>query len=126
MWAYSDCGELELGFIPASDHGLPLPLSLVTTKGGGAYRKPRSPVKSQSALRPFGRANWLFRWETDQDGRGLTRHRGNPGRPEAATEGLEVEVGERVSSRHLVLSSSPVWLPGQDESGHWEERVSMV
>jgi hypothetical protein len=36
---------------------------------------------------------------------------------------LDIEVGGRVSPRHLVLSSSPVWFPIKGESGHWEERV---
>lgn len=52
--------------------------------------------------------------------------RPSPGRPRLATEGLEVEVGGRVSPRHLVLSSSLVWLPKTGESGHWKERLSLA
>ncbi len=40
----------------------------------------------------------------------ICRH--SPGRQQRRTERLEVEVGERVAPRHLVLSLSPVRLPG--------------
>jgi len=93
---------------------------------GAAYRKPRSPVKSQSALRPCGWAIWQFRWETNQDGRGLTRHRGRYGVRNLQQRGLEVEVGERVSPKYLGLRSSPAWLLGQDKTGHWEKRIPLA
>ncbi len=50
--------------------------------------------------------------------------RPSPRRPQSATEGLEIEVGERVSPRHLVLISSSARLPRQGESGHWREPLS--
>ena len=50
MWANSDCDEFDLGFIPGKNHAPPLPISLGTAEVGGAYRKPSSSVKSQSAL----------------------------------------------------------------------------
>jgi len=51
MWAYSGWDELDLGFNPGQSHAPPLSISLGTAEVGGAYRKPGSPVKSQSALR---------------------------------------------------------------------------
>jgi len=46
MCAYSDRCELDLGFIPGTDHGIPPPFSLGTAEVGGAYRTPESPVKA--------------------------------------------------------------------------------
>jgi len=48
--------------------------------------------------------------------------RPSPWRPQPATEGLEVDIGERVSPRHLVLSSSPVWLPKRGERARATKR----
>ena len=31
-----------------------------------------------------------------------------------------------VLPRHLVLSSSPVWLPYKGKSGHWKDRVLLL
>ena len=125
MWAYSDCGELDLGFIPGKNHAPPLPFSLGTAEVGGAYRKPGSSVKSQSALLCVGKASSLLRWETDEDGSGLKRHRGKARRPQPAIEGREFAVGVRVSPRHLVLNSPPVRLPMGGKSRHWEERIGL-
>ena len=39
---------------------------------------------------------------------------------------LEVEFAERDSGKHLVLSSNPVRLLGDGESGHWASRESLL
>ena len=52
MWAYFEYRELDLGFIPGKYHAPPS-ISVGTAEVGGAYRKPRSSVKSQSALLTF-------------------------------------------------------------------------
>jgi hypothetical protein len=126
MWAYSDCGELDLGFIPGKNHAPPSSSPWEPPRWAEPTPSPAVLSRASRLFRPFGRANWLFRWECDQDGKGLTGHQGKAGRPRPATEGLEVEVGRRVWLRLLVLSSSPVWLPGQGKSGHWQERVAGV
>ena len=51
MWAYSGWDELDLGFNPGQSHAPPLSISLGTAEVSAGYRKPRSPVKRQSALR---------------------------------------------------------------------------
>jgi len=49
-----------------------------------------------------------------------------PGRPKPATEGLEVEVGGRVSPRQPALSSGPFWLPELGEFGGRKKKVSLI
>jgi hypothetical protein len=92
---------------------------------GGAYRKPGSPVKSQSALPAVWRGQLAVPMRDRPGRQGAYKASGEARRPQAATQGLEVEVGGRVSPRYLALSSSPVWLPNEGESGHWEESLSL-
>jgi len=126
MGTYSDCGELDLGIIPGKKHAPPSPSPWEPPRWAEPTAIPAVLSSASRLFRLFGRPDWLFQRETDPDGRGLVRPRGKARRPRHATEGLEGEVGERVSPRNLVLRSSPVWLPGQGESGHWEDKLSLA
>jgi len=126
MWADSDCGELDLGIIPGKKHAPPSPSPWEPPRWAQPTPSPAVLSIASRLFRPFGRSTSEFLWEPDQDGSRLTRDWGEAGRPQPATEGLEVEVGWRVSHRHLVLSSRPAWLPALGKSGHWEERASLV
>jgi len=99
MWADSDCGELDLGLIPGKNHAPPSPSPWEPPRWAEPIASPAFLSRASRHYRPFGRATSQFLWEPDQDRSGLTRHRGKAGRPQPAAEGIEVEVGERVSPR---------------------------
>ena len=67
-------------------------------RGGRSLSQARQSCQEPVGSRPrsFGLAYTLFGWVIDQDGSGITRHRGNAGRPQAATGALETEVGGRI------------------------------
>jgi len=92
-------------------------------RGGRSLPKARQSCQEQ--VSPSGRSEGppgSFDGRPTRTAGGL-RGIGGAGRPRLATEGGEVEVGQRVSPRHLVSRSSPVWLPERGESGHWQERL---
>ncbi len=50
------CGrrELDLGFVPGTQHGIPPPISLGTAEVCGAYRTPERPVKAGKLAPDYG------------------------------------------------------------------------
>ena len=79
MWADSDCGELGLGFIPGKNHAPPSPSPWEPPRWAQPTASPAVLSRASQLFRPFGRANWLFRWETDRDGGGLRDISGRQG-----------------------------------------------
>jgi len=64
MWAYSDCRELDLGFIPGKNHAPPSPSPWEPPRWEEATPGPAVLSRASPLFGPSGRANWLFRWET--------------------------------------------------------------
>ena len=60
MWAYSDCSELGLGFIPGKNHAPPSPSPWEPPRWAEPIVSPAVLSRASQLFRPFGRANWQF------------------------------------------------------------------